>query len=194
MTQLQNDLGATLDAILTRLGDDPSVITSISRDILERLGKSLGEPGHRPTSILAIFLDPVSYGLASLANGGRTVYNLQTDTLSNSLSKTFVEVGGNVELIVVANAAGTYQLNIADVPKLARGTAVLLGANGDKVDTQLTTEAIRQGQRSFTLSMDSDPPPVNPPSVNPRPSIPRQIIPRQAIHRPTVSQPPKQPS
>jgi hypothetical protein len=177
LTQLQNDLGATLDAILTRLGDDPSVITSISRDILERLGKSLGEPGHRPTSILAIFLDPVSYGLASLADGGRTVYNLQTDTLSNNLSKTFVEVGGNVELIVVADAAGTYQLNIADVPKLARGTAVLLGANGDKVDTQLTTEAIRQGQRSFTLSMDSNPPPVNPPPVNPSPVNPTPVNP-----------------
>jgi hypothetical protein len=160
LTQFQNDLGARVDAILTRLGDDPSLTASISRDILERLAPSLGEPGQRPTSMLVLFLDPVSYGLASLASGGqqRAVYDLQTNTVANSLPKTFVEVGGNVEVIVVANAAGTYRLDLADVPARARGTAVLLEAAGDRVLP--LTAAIRDGQRSFLLSMASTAPAV----------------------------------
>ncbi len=173
LTQLQNDLGARLDAILTSLthpNDDSSVTDLIAQDILKRLGPSLGDPGNRLTSILAIFLDPVSFGLASLANGEKTEYNLQTNTLTNNIPKTFVEVGGNVEVIVIANAVGTYQLEIADAPKMARGTSILFGVNENKVDTLLTTDAIRGGQQTFQFAMgggnikpEPPPPPVPPP-------------------------------
>jgi hypothetical protein len=155
LTQLQNDLGAQVDAILTRVGDHPSLTASISAEILERVGSSLGKPGERPTAILVLFLDPVSYGLASLANPDqpRAVYNLQTNTVASNLPKTFVEVGGNVEVIVVANAAGTYRLDLADVPERARGTAILLATESNGVVP--LTPAIRDGQRSFLLSLPS---------------------------------------
>jgi hypothetical protein len=78
--------------------------------------------------------------------------------VASNLPKTFVEVGGNVEVIVVANAAGTYRLDLADVPERARGTAVLLEVASNRVVP--LTAAIRDGQRSFLLSMESKLPSV----------------------------------
>jgi hypothetical protein len=61
-----------------------------------------------------------------------------------------------VEVVVVAGAAGSYRLDVADVPGHARGVAVLLGPKQDSVVP--LTAAIREGQRSFVLSVEAAPP------------------------------------
>ena len=152
LTQLQNDLGARLDSLLTAMGDAPVVSDAILRDILDRVAPGLGKPGARPTSILVIFLDPMAFGVTD-ANNRRVAYDLQTNTPVNQIPATFVEVGGNIEVVTVANAAGSYRVNLADVPQNARGGAVLFGAAGDKVI--LLTSEIREGKRSFELAMDT---------------------------------------
>jgi hypothetical protein len=63
-------------------------------------------------------------------------------------------------VIVVGGAKGSYQLNVADVPAHTRGVAVLLGPSRDVVVP--LTAAIREGQRSFVLSMEAAPPSPNP--------------------------------
>ncbi len=149
LTQFHNDLGALADAILKRLGDEP-VTAEILEHILARIAPSLGELGQRPTSLLVLFLDPVSFGLVD-PNGQRTTFDLQTNQLASYVPKTFVEVGGNVEVIVVADAAGDYRLDLADIPERARGAAVLLGNHWQEAIS--LTPAIRDGERSFVFSL-----------------------------------------
>jgi hypothetical protein len=186
LTQLQNDLGARLDSLLTAMGDAPGVSDAILSDILNRVAPGLGRPGQRPTSILVIFLDPMAFGVAD-ANNRRVAYDLQTNTPVNQIPATFVEVGGNVEVVTVADAAGSYRLNLANVPQNARGGAVLLGAAGDKVIS--LTSAIRDGQRSFVFSMDTAQP--SPSSVSgPAAAAAMFASPLQAVTNLVVAPPP----
>ncbi len=140
LTQLQNDLGALLDAQLVQLGDDPILTTDLTNLILDRLGVVPG------TTFFVIWLDPVSIDLAD-ARGARTTYNLQTNTVASNTPRTFVEVGGNVELVVMANVAGQFTLNVADVPPTARGGAIVFGAGAPRVT--LLTDALRSGLTTF---------------------------------------------
>src|SRR5205823_5112072 len=72
-------------------------------------------------SYLVIWLDPVSIDLED-PQGSRAVFDLQSNQVSSSLAKTFIEVGRNVEILVVAGAAGTFNLNIGDVQASAPGS------------------------------------------------------------------------
>ena len=78
-----------------------------------------------PTSYLIVWFDPVSLDLQS-AQGQGVSYSLATNALTSNLSQTFVSVGGNVEVVVTANAAGTFNLDVGNVPGSARGGAVVL--------------------------------------------------------------------
>src|SRR5262249_39500428 len=60
LTQLHDDLGALLDAELSRLGDHPAVPGTIDGQILDRFDAGLGPAGQRPVAVLVIWLDPVS--------------------------------------------------------------------------------------------------------------------------------------
>lgn len=55
--------------------------------------------------MLVIFLDPVSIDLADPGNQ-RFAYDLKSSLVLNQVLKTFAEVGGNVEVLVVADAVG----------------------------------------------------------------------------------------
>lgn len=164
LTQLQSDLGSFLDALLTRLSDDPSVPASVLQQMFDRIVPGLGGLGERATQLLVIFLDPVDVDFAA-PSGNRLVYNLQSGAVTNTVPKTYGEFGGNAEVIVVADAVGTYNLNIANVPARARGGAILLGQNFNEV-LNFTPE-IRSGRRSFSLTLEaplfpgSTAPPVN---------------------------------
>ena len=68
--------------------------------------------------------------------------------MSNGLGSTFVSVGGNVEMIVMENAAGTFNLDVANVPSTARGGEVQVSAGG--VSSEEFTAALRGGETSFT--------------------------------------------
>ncbi len=148
LTQLQNDLGALLDARLLERGDDPSISQAMMDDILARLLPGLDPSGNTP--ILVIWLDPVSVRLAD-SEGSRTVYNESTRAVTTGMRNTFVEVGGNVELVVVAGASGTFALNVGTVDAASRGGAAILGV-GSAITTSLTA-ALRGGitQFSFTI-------------------------------------------
>src|SRR5262249_6888448 len=94
--------------------------------------------------------DPVSLDLAD-SQGARTVYNLQSNTASNGIARTFMQTGGNVEVLVLAGVTGTFTLSVADVQPTARGGGGV-GSEG-AVQTQALTEAVRGGQRSFEVTV-----------------------------------------
>ncbi len=150
LTQLQNDLGAHLDALLRTLGDDQSITSILNQWIQGWVAPGNGTEGQPLTNLLVIWLDPVSIDLAD-AQGTRTVYSLQTNTVVSALPKTFVEVGGNVELIVMASVSGRFSLSVDDVSPTARGGAVMLTDRG--VELTGFTDALRAGQRQFQLDV-----------------------------------------
>ncbi|MFO0967581.1 MAG: FG-GAP-like repeat-containing protein [Gemmataceae bacterium] len=150
LTQMHADLGAQLDRLLNKLGDDPTITGSITAEILARMLPGYAADG--TISYLVIWLDPVSIDLAD-PSGNRAVFDQQTNLVSNNLARTFIEVGGNVQLLVMAAAAGSFTLNVGDVPATARGGAVLLTPG--QVQTVALTDAIRGSERSFTFNFDS---------------------------------------
>jgi hypothetical protein len=118
-----------------------------------------------------IWLDPVSIDLQS-PQGVNLSYNLSNNALSNGLGSSFVSVGGNVETIVLENAAGTYNLDVANVPSMARGGVVMLSANGFSTE-EFTTE-LQGGVTAFQLNLGgvtngptSPTPEATPPEVSP---------------------------
>ncbi|HEY2881517.1 MAG TPA: hypothetical protein VGJ15_03775, partial [Pirellulales bacterium] len=110
----------------TAEGDADSISKQLLDQIAARFDAALGPHGQRLASLAVLFLDPVSIGLVD-PQGRSFNYNLQTSTVANNLPQTFVEVGGNVEVVVIPNPNGTYQLNVADVAAHSRGGWVLLG-------------------------------------------------------------------
>ena len=57
------------------------------------------------------------------------MFNLQSDTVSNSIARTFVEVGGNVQVLRHGGRLrALFTLIIGDVQPTARGGAVILTA------------------------------------------------------------------
>src|SRR5262249_3258964 len=76
LTQLHDDLGALLDAELSRLGDNPLIPGTIDDQIQDRFDPALGPVGQRPVAVLVIWLDPVSPVLID-SRGSRVVYDQQ---------------------------------------------------------------------------------------------------------------------
>jgi hypothetical protein len=148
LTQFHNDLGALLDALLTTSGDQSSTTGEILAQIVARVAPALGAMGERLVSLGVFFLDPVSFGLVD-PQGRSLAYDLRTSALSNNLPNTFVEVGGNVELVVIPNPAGIYRLNVADVPPHARGGYVHF-SNLSPTAAPITA-ALRAGESIFTI-------------------------------------------
>jgi hypothetical protein len=147
-TQMQNDLEAYIDSLLAKYGDSPIVTTAIINQILAWIEPGAGNAGARQTAYLVLVVDPVSIDLAD-PQGNRVGYDLQKDALQNDVAKTYVEVGNNVELLVVANPTGIFNLNVTDVPQTVRGALVLL--NNDGTDTFALTDSLREGTRSFSF-------------------------------------------
>ena len=142
LTQFHNDLGALLDAQLTAVGDQSTISKGLLDQITARFSPALGAIDQRLISLAIIFLDPVSFGLVD--PDGRTLsYDLQTSAVARHLLLTDVEVGGNLETIVIPNPSGTYQLNIADAAAHSRGGWVFLGNQAPEVHS--LTDTIRQG-------------------------------------------------
>jgi len=158
LTQLHDDLGAFLDASLARLSDDPSIPVAVDNEILGRFVPGLGAPGQRPTAVLVIWLDPVSFDLAD-PRSERVLNNLEGGKFSNPISNAFVSVTGNVEVLVIPTLGGRFVLNVSNVPKTARGGAVILGMDNQVVQL---TDAFRAGTRrfEFVVSFSTDTGPI----------------------------------
>jgi hypothetical protein len=97
-----------------------------------------------------MWFDPVSIDLQS-PQGVNLSYSLATNALSNGLASSFVSVGGNVELVVSENAAGTFNLDVSNVPSEARGGVVALSAAG--FSSQEFTDALQSGITGFSLTL-----------------------------------------
>ncbi len=154
-----------LDNLLTQKGDDPTITAALDSQILARFAPSIaaGDGGLSvPMSYLIVWFDPVSLDLQS-AQGQGVSYSLATNALTNSLSQTFVSVGGNVEVVVMANAAGTFNLDVGNVPGSARGGAVVLSAGGSQEFS--FTDALREGMTSFQLNLSDAADPAGGPAT-----------------------------
>jgi hypothetical protein len=157
LTQLHDDLGAVLDAELSQLGDDPAVSATINVQILDRFDPALGPSGQRAVAFLVIWLDPVSPTFIDSQNS-RVIFNQQDNSFVNTLNRAYVNVTGNLELIVVpffANTIETARLSVADVASTVRGGVVYFGAQGNAV-RQLTAD-LRAGTTDFLLIFGSTP-------------------------------------
>jgi hypothetical protein len=150
LTQLQNDLSFLLDNLLTEFGDAPEITQTILNQITDRFRVAIGELTERLTSMLIIFLDPVSLDLVDPGNN-RVTFNLQTNQVARAIPNAFVEVGGNVEVVVIPNVNGRYRLDVTDVPAAARGGVVFLGRQSNMVQT--FTDELRGGTRSFEFDL-----------------------------------------
>ena len=151
-TQSHNDLGVLLDSLLTALGDNPAITDRLIQQIIAIvLPGLLGANGLPIVPLAVVLVDPTSIGLVA-PDGASLTHDLGTNTLVSNLPLTFVEVGGNLELIVIANPVGNYELSLADVPARARAGVVYFGRQGAQHDT--FTDALRAKTLSTTFVAD----------------------------------------
>ena len=155
LTQLQADLAAVLDQGLTAALGDSAITAAVNDEILARYlplyeAAATGSSKQAPLSFTIIWLDPVSISLQS-PQGLSLSYNLSTNALSNGLGSSFVSVGGNVEMIVMENAAGTFNLDVANVAATAQGGAVELSAAGFSAEE--FTAQLQGGETGFELAL-----------------------------------------
>jgi hypothetical protein len=150
LTQLHDDLAALLDSALTQLGDAPTITAALTGQVQQRFDPALGQAGQRPTGALVLVLDPV--GISSLTDqqNNQVSYDLQDNTLTNTFDNGFVDVVGNLEVVVIPTGGGTFTLSVNNVPASARGGVVFAGLSGDQVVS--LTDQLRSGQSVFNLS------------------------------------------
>src|SRR5262249_42713415 len=99
------------------------------------------------------FLDPVSIGLEDPA-GDTIDYDLGSGTLTDTTTTTFVDVVGNIEVVVVLAApddAGDVALQVDDVSAGARGGVVVLGPEDSEVIA--LTHGLSDGRTEFDFTI-----------------------------------------
>jgi hypothetical protein len=164
-----DDLGALLDSQISTFGDSPQVTSALLAQAQAILGPGSTAPGEVP-SFLVLALDPLSLNLVDSQNR-RAVFDLKSNEVTNSQPKTYVQVGGNIEVVVVADPARTYALNVSDVNETARGGALILSPDGTQVIS--LTDALRAGVQDFSfdvpaaLTVAGGTPAVVPPGIGP---------------------------
>jgi hypothetical protein len=165
LTQLQNDLAALLDSLLAKFGDDPRITDLLNQQIAARFGPAALAGTN--TTFTIIWLDPVSLDVQS-PQGTQGSYNAQTNQASNNLGNSYVDVAGNVEVVVMANVAGSFRLGVADVPAQARGGAVVLGPTTTQVLS--FTDSLREGVTNFLVNVPETPGPTGTSTGQPGPT------------------------
>jgi hypothetical protein len=156
LTSLQGNLAALIDQGLEASVADTAITAELNNLILSQYAPLYGSSGSSQGSIPSfaiIWFDPVSIGLQS-PQGLNLSYELSSNALTNSLGSTFVSVGSNVEMIVMENAAGTFNLDVGNVASTAQGGAVLLSASGFSEDA--FTAALQAGATAFALALGGE--------------------------------------
>ena len=148
LTQLHADLSALLDAHLTELGDDPAITNLLLQQLQTRLEPAVGAPGQRPVGVLAVWLDPVSVDVEDGDNNHIT-YDLNDGMLTNDFSDVFVDVVGNMEILIIPTFTATFQVQVGAVPPTAHGGAVLVSSM--QVTTLSLTEPLRTGTTTIQI-------------------------------------------
>jgi len=100
---------------------------------------------------MALWLDPVSIVLDNQDNE-KIEYDLEDDELVVEDNSCYVEVGGNVEIIlcaVIDTVTALFNLNVSNVPETARGGVILIGPNAEA--SQNLTNDLRSGVTNFRI-------------------------------------------
>ena len=150
LSQLQADLGALLDQHLSEK-HGVSGAKAITGELIAQLAARLGvglPSALAHTSLLALFLDPVSLDLQDPA-GQHVNYNLTTGDFSNAIPNAYVSVSSNVELVVIPLVSGRYNLDVSDVPDTARGGAIVL--RDGQQDPFTFTTGLQKGTTTFPI-------------------------------------------
>lgn len=163
LTQLHDDLGALLDAALSKGGDQPAITSALLNVVVGRFAPGLRAANLGGRSVLVIWLDPPELDIAdSAANHIR--YNASDQSVINGISNAFVSVAGNVELVVlpggIGGASSQFALTLANVRDTSRGGAVLFTPQGDFLFS--LTDSLRAGQNVYSFGSDAAPSPATP--------------------------------
>ncbi len=97
-------------------------------------------------------LDPVGIELED-EEMERIEYDLEDDELVVDDDDCYVEVGGNIEMVICAvldTVTALFQLNVSHVPETARGGVILIGPNMES--SRSLTDDLRSGVTSFTIA------------------------------------------
>jgi hypothetical protein len=147
LSQLHDDLAAILDSALTEQGDDPGISQRINDHIRERMAAALGQLA-TPPSLLVVWLDPGSFVITEPAGGGAS-YDIGNDDLMDEIDGAYVDVIGNIEVIVLAPQEGVYDFVVSDLGEQARGGYVLVSEF--EVVTESFTPELRSGITEFEI-------------------------------------------
>ena len=134
---------------------DSAITKAVNNAILRELPPAVRGHGFRiveagAPSFAILWLDPVSIDLQS-PQGVNLSYNLSSNALSNGLGSAFVSVGWNVEMIVMENAAGTFNLDVGNVAATAQGGFLDLSSSGFSAEE--FTAQLQGGETAFALSL-----------------------------------------
>jgi hypothetical protein len=154
LTQLHDDLSALVDAQKMQQGGQANITPALIDQVLNRLEQGLGAPGTRTTTAVALVFDPVSIGVDDPA-GGAVNYDLGSDDLTDTTMDSFVDVDGNIEIVILLDppaTAGDISVTVGDVPPDASGAAVVLGTNDDT--TMDLTDDLDAGMTQFDVPPD----------------------------------------
>jgi hypothetical protein len=147
-------MSALVDAQKTAQGGQTKITPALIDQVLNRLEQGLGAPGKRTTTAVALVFDPVSIGVDD-PGGGDINYDLGSGDLTDTTMGTWVDVDGNIEIVIVFDplaTSGDVNVTISDAPSDASGAAVVLGTNDDT--TMDLTDAIDAGMTSFDIPPD----------------------------------------
>ncbi len=149
LTNFHDTLGALLNAALTSQGDDPGITPALLDQAQAAFDPGRTSGGNTP-SFLVLFLDPVGLSLVD-PQTRRTTFDLQTNQVTNAQPKTYVEVGGNIEVVIDVDVSGLFLLSVADVDSTSRGGALVIGPEGTQVVS--LTDAMRAGVQNFSFDV-----------------------------------------
>jgi hypothetical protein len=147
LSQLHDDLAAILDGTLTNQGDDPNLSQRINDHIHQRLTAATAQVAS-PPRLLAIWLDPGSFENTD-PNGDSLSYDIGDDELSVGIDEVFVDVIGNIEIIIFVALEGVYDFVVADLGGQPRGGYVLV--KGDESTNETFTDDLRKGITDFEI-------------------------------------------
>jgi hypothetical protein len=154
LTQLHDDLSALLDQQKTAQGGQARITPALVDQVLNRLEQGLGAPGQRKTTAVALVFDPVSIGVED-PSGDSVDYSLQSDTLTDDTMDSYVDVDGNIEVVILFDPPtdlGDISVTVGDVPPDASGAAVVLGTSEDT--TMDLTDDLDAGMTQFDIPPD----------------------------------------
>ena len=99
---------------------------------------------------MVLWLDPTSFTLDDTEDKS-ILYDLEEDRFEVAIDTAYVDVIGNIEVIVIAVADDLYNLFVEDVPPLVRGGFVFVDDTG--VIDNVLTNVLRSGDETIDIEL-----------------------------------------